>query len=177
MKQMLKSALISEKLCDLFFEEYKMQIENLKKCILTNNKLDSTEIFLCFASLYCLSYIRATKTDIKISEPAIFKISHQLCSFLVVKYILLTKSDIDPDVLLNKLADRGENLIKIWDESINKQPAPHWYIGKEISCFLRGRDAIPDILLITYAGEYLSNHSILIKKFLDNVAEKFNIIE
>ena len=125
-----------------------------------------------------MSFIRAVQSkDIQLSPTVIEKISHNLASFLVVKYVNFHHIKEDSGVLLQKQNRITQSLIKTWDESIDKKPSPHWYVGKEVCYLLNGRHKTPNPALVGMFASLVSNNAILIKQLLDELEGKFTIIE
>lgn len=172
-EEKVTSAQVGEALCDIFIDKWKSP-DDIKKMrddfsIMATN----TEIYLCLSSLYFMGFIMATKSgNIQIPSPVIMDISHNLASFLIVKYVDFHSVDEDSDVLLQEQNRITQGLIEVWDESMDKKPAPHWYVGKEVCYILNGRDKTPDIALTTMFGGFLSGHAVSIKEFLDGLVEK-----
>jgi len=176
--QKITSALVGEKLCDLFIEGYKspQEIERIKKEF--SISAENTEVYLCLSSLYFLGFIRASQAEsIAIPPEKIEKISHSLASFLVAKYIALHGVDEDVDGLLQRQNKLTQQFMKTWDKNLNSKPSPHWYVGKEVGYFLKGKKSTPDPAFITFCAETFSNDTITIKSFLDEVQEKLSIDE
>jgi hypothetical protein len=174
----ISSALVGEKLSDIFIGTFGSPDELRKFKKEFSIKATDTETFLCFSSLYFLSFIRVAESgNIKLPPEIIEKISHSLASFLVAKYLVLYKVNDNEDTLLTKQNEITQRLIQIWDENIHKEPAPHWYVAKEICFILKGEDKTPDLPLIVFLTDSLSDDTMLIKKIFDELTEKFVITE
>lgn len=172
----ISSALVGEKLSDIFIGIWNSpdEIHKFKK----EFSIQATDIetYLCLSSLYFLSFIRVAESgNIKLPPEIIEKISHNLASFLVAKYLVLHKVNDNEDTLLMKQNEITQHLIQVWDENIDKQSMPpHWYVAKEV-CFILNE--APDVALMTFLGDSLSSDTIMIKKIFDELTEKFVITE
>lgn len=174
----ISSALVGEKLSDIFIDTLSSPDELHKFKKEFSIQATDTETYLCLSSLYFLSFIRVAESgNIKLPSEIIEKISHNLASFLVAKYLVLHKVNDNEDTLLMKQNEITQHLIQVWDENIHKEPAPHWYVAKEICFILNGGDKTPDLPLITALTGFLSNDTIMINKIFDELTEKFVITE
>lgn len=174
----ISSIIVSDKLSDIFIDTLGSpdKLHKFKKEFLI--QATDIEAYFCLSSLYFLSFIRVSESgNIKLSPEIIEKISHNLASFLITKYLVLYKVDDNENTLLMKQNEITQHLIQIWDKNIHKEPAPHWCVAKEICFILSGRNEIPDVALMTALGGFLSNDTIMIKKIFDELTEKFIITE
>jgi hypothetical protein len=170
------SALVGEKLCDLFIESYQSpgEIEKIKNEF--SLSAGNTEVYLCLSSFYFLGFIRASQAEsITIPPEKIEKISHNLASYLVAKYIALHDVDEDVDELLQRQNKLTQKFMAVWDKNLNSKPSPHWYVGKEAGYFLKGKNTTHDPAFITFCAETFSDDTITIKEFLEELQKKFDI--
>ncbi len=177
-KKKVSTSMVGEGLCDLFINSWKFpdKIEKIKNEFSISG--DNTKVYLCLSALYFLSYIRASQVNtITIPPKNIEKISHSLFSFLITKYIVLYKMDENIDVLLKQQNQLTQKFMVAWDKNINNKPSPHWYVGKEVCNFLKGTDVVPDPAFIMFCSGTFSNDTILIKNFLEELQENFEIVE
>jgi hypothetical protein len=158
--KMLKSA---EKL-DGIINEYELP-KNRKK------------MYLTISALYFLSYIRASQQESIRFQPAVIaKISHSLSVSLVTGYLDQDPGQ-NPEVLIEELNNLTMRFMKVWDSNINKEPSPHWYIGKEAAFFLQENKTTPSPALVNLFSELFSTYTITIKDFLDEVQKRFRVEE
>ncbi len=124
---MVTPAQVGEALADSF-----SMVENVQE-VFSDLKIKDSDIFLPTASLYLFAFLRASQAEsIKIDRHTLKEIYDNLASFLVVKYLKQYGGSGDPDTLVNDLTSRTGVLMKTWDENLNNEPSPHWYVAKEV---------------------------------------------
>jgi len=107
-------------------------VEDIQE-VLSDLKIKDSDIFLPTASLYLFAFLRASQAEsIKIDRHTLKKTYDNLASFLVVNYLKQYGGSGDPDTLVNDLTSRTGVLMKTWDENLNNEPSPHWYVAKEV---------------------------------------------
>ena len=172
---------VAELLYDLFTGN-NMEILNHINDIILNSLYDDMtgkelEIYLTLSSLYIFSYVRVcASNDIKIDRNCRVSISHLLSTILVARYISFNeKTDVD---ILNKYMDQQANLIetymRIWNENINNEPSPHYYVAKQACSNL---DTKNNISMNLHFVEFLSSCAIQLISLLKRIQEEYEIIE
>lgn len=173
-------AKVGEALADIFINIWKSpkNIEKFKREFSISTSND--DVYLYLAALYFMAFIRASQCEsIKIQPHLMEKISHNLASFLIAKYLVLHNISTDVcNVLLETLNTTTEYLICSWDENLNRKPGPHWYVSKDICKYLLPNNPdSPNLPLIVVLSDFLSNDSISIKKFLEELGKEYSIVE
>ena len=174
----LTGDLIGDKLAYIFLGLWKTpaDIRKLKDefSIMATNE----EIYLCLSSLFFLGFLMATKSkNVKIAPTIIERISQRFVHSLVSKYSIFHDMYKDANNLLEKQDKTIDQLVKIWDESLNKEPSPFWFVGKELCYILNGRDETPSPALIALFTQFMSKDAVLIKDFLVELEKDFTITE
>lgn len=174
----LTSDLIGDKLAYIFVGIWKTPADIKKLRDEFSIMATNEEIYLCLSSSFFLGFLMAIKSKhVKIEPSIIEQISQKFAHSLVSKYSIFHDMYKDANNLLEKQDEIIDQLVKIWDENLNKEPSPFWFVGKELCYILNGRNKTPSLALIMVFTEFISNDAILIKDFLAELGNDFTITE
>jgi hypothetical protein len=68
--------------------------------------------------------------------------------------------------LYDEMVNRADSMARIWDESLNKEPSPHWYVAKEGWFIICGDRSHPNPAMIVGLSGFMSTVTTTALEFM-----------